>query len=480
LIAYLRVGHAAHLVLIELVEGLGGLLLADVEAAGLNDTLDFAGVHTSISVQVKAVEGLIQIEAGLALKALADGLSSNLNLKVHAPHVSELNLSVWVEAVITAIGRVLMVGGATVQHVIVVPVRWKESFGELIEAKTHVLVAVVAVDEKVDLIAGREDTDGRETLANVGSCNLATEVNIEDTEGVVDVEIGLVRERNLGGLKLTFKGDDVAKAIDQSVLLVEVEDGLLSGGAAHGAGAGGEVAGTTVTAAREVRAGGAGASTDGGAPTDGGASHGGTPHRVRSHGGTSHRGASHRVRSHRRASHRGATNGRAANGRAAHRWAANGAAVAVCGLSAGQVARLERGAVASGRSARDRLGSTDRVRAAHEFRELCVAETSITIGVHAADDGEELALAAVVSGGAKESAEVESINTSIVVFIDGAVGSHAGVVIATLKLALESFTATLEVDLLFDHIKESWLDIASEGVKTTDAGSGAVNCHVPE
>jgi hypothetical protein len=94
LIAYLRVGHAAHLVLIELFKGLGGLLLADVEATGLNDAPDLVLGHTAIIIQVKAIEGLVQIEAGLALEALADGLSSNLNLEVHAPHVSELNLSV--------------------------------------------------------------------------------------------------------------------------------------------------------------------------------------------------------------------------------------------------------------------------------------------------------------------------------------------------------------------------------------------------
>lgn len=48
--AELRVGHATHLVLVKLVQSGGSLLLADVEAAGLNDALDLTGVNTTIVI----------------------------------------------------------------------------------------------------------------------------------------------------------------------------------------------------------------------------------------------------------------------------------------------------------------------------------------------------------------------------------------------------------------------------------------------
>jgi hypothetical protein len=370
-VAYLRVGHAAHLVLVELVESGGSLLLAHVEAAGLDDTLDLAGVHTAVVVKVKTVESLVHVEAGLALETLAYCLSSNLYLEVDAPHVSELDLGVGVEAVVAAVDRVLVVGGTAVEHVRVVAISGEEGIGELVEVESEILVCVVAGDEKVNLITCREHTDGREALTDVSSGDVTTEVNVEDAESVVEVEVGLVGQSHLGLLKLTLKGDDVAHAVDKSVLLVKVEDGLLGGGSTDGAGAGVESAGAAVATAGEVSAVGARAVADGRA-ADGAASHGGatdgaaTDGRAATDGGESSRGASHGA----------ATDGRAVtDGRAA----TDGRATVDGGVSTGHGAGLEGGAVASalhqaaaavgalsaGHRGGDR-GASRRARAAHE------------------------------------------------------------------------------------------------------------------
>lgn len=136
---------------------------------------------------------------------MADGLSSNFDLEVDAPHVSELNLGVGVEAIIAAVDGVLVVGWATVQHVGVVAVGGEEGIGELIEAQTKILVSVVTGQEKINLFTGREDTDSRETLTDVSSRNVATVVNIKNAESIVQVEVGLVGKGNFGLLKLTLK-----------------------------------------------------------------------------------------------------------------------------------------------------------------------------------------------------------------------------------------------------------------------------------
>jgi hypothetical protein len=379
---------------------------------------------------------------------LADGLSSNFDLEVDAPHVSELNLGVGVEAIIAAVDGVLVVGWATVQHVGVVAVGGEEGIGELIEAQTKILVSVVTGQEKINLFTGREDTDSRETLTDVSSRNVATVVNIKNAESIVQVEVGLVGKGNFGLLKLTLKWDDVAESVNKTIFLVDVEDGLLGGGNANGAG-------------RR-------AATD--------------------------RWASHGAASHRRASHGGATDWAAADGRAhTDGGAADGAAVSVSGVSTRQGAGLEGGAVASalhhaaavvrrlGAGHRFSGGSTSRgVRGANEVGELGIAETSITISVHAANDGEELALARVVTARAEEWSKVVGINATIVVFVDGAVGSQGRVVVAGLELTLEDIKTALEVDLLLDNVEESGLDVTSQVVKSTDAASGAVDCDVPE
>jgi hypothetical protein len=399
---------------------------------------------------------------------LADGLSSNFDLEVDAPHVSELNLGVGVEAIIAAVDGVLVVGWATVQHVGVVAVGGEEGIGELIEAQTKILVSVVTGQEKINLFTGREDTDSRETLTDVSSRNVATVVNIKNAESIVQVEVRLVGKGNFGLLKLTLKWDDVAESVNKTIFLVDVEDGLLGGGNANGAGTRVDGARAAVTAAGVVSASGTRAATD--------------------------RWASHGAASHRRASHGGATDWAAADGRAhTDGGAADGAAVSVSGVSTRQGAGLEGGAVASalhhaaavvrrlGAGHRFSGGSTSRgVRGANEVGELGIAETSITISVHAANDGEELALARVVTARAEEWSKVVGINATIVVFVDGAVGSQGRVVVAGLELTLEDIKTALEVDLLLDNVEESGLDVTSQVVKSTDAASGAVDCDVPE
>jgi len=72
------------------------------------------------------------------------------------------------------------------------------------------------------------------------------------------------------------------------------------------------------------------------------------------------------------------------------------------------------------------------------------------------------------------------INATIVVFVDGAVGSQGRVVVAGLELTLEDIKTALEVDLLLDNVEESGLDVTSQVVKSTDAASGTVDCDVPE
>ena len=64
--------------------------------------------------------------------------------------------------------------------------------------------------------------------------NIASEMGVEDSEGVLKVEIALESEVSLVGLKFALKVDGVAKSVDKAVLLMDSEDGALGGGQPHG------------------------------------------------------------------------------------------------------------------------------------------------------------------------------------------------------------------------------------------------------
>jgi len=269
---YLRIRDSTSSCLIEFLSELGSLLVGDVEAARLNQSLKLVLGHGTIIIQVAGVESLIDVEARLSLESLTDGLSGDLGLEVNSPHVSELNLSVSHEAVITSVERVSVVRGTSVDHVSIVRVLGNKGIGELVESKSAVSVAVVSSHEQLNLLGGGVNSDGGEPISEISDRNPTTEVLVEDSEGILQVEITLKSKRSLGGLDLTLKGDSLAKRSNELILLVQMKNGA-SGGR------GASVHGTDLTARR---------ASSGGAFSDRrGASCGGSERSTGSSGGVS-------------------------------------------------------------------------------------------------------------------------------------------------------------------------------------------------
>ena len=73
-----------------------------------------------------------------------------------APHVSELDLRVGEEAVITLMQVLSVIGGATVQHMAVVVVVREESLAKLFEAQAVVSVHIVSRKEQCNLVSSWE------------------------------------------------------------------------------------------------------------------------------------------------------------------------------------------------------------------------------------------------------------------------------------------------------------------------------------
>ena len=122
-----------------------------------------------------------------------------------------------------------MVGATTLGHVGVVSIEGEAGIGELAHGEAAVASGVVPRDEEVELLTGWEDTDGGESLTELSHGDVAAVVDVEDLEGVSQVEVGLQGEVDLLSLDLILSADHVTETIDELILVSDGEDGLARG-----------------------------------------------------------------------------------------------------------------------------------------------------------------------------------------------------------------------------------------------------------
>jgi len=191
LFSELSEGDSAVLVLVHFLDDLGGLLLTDVEATRLDQALELFASDPAVVVHVEGVECLVDVEVGLALEALSDGLSGDLTAEVLAEDGAELELGVGEEAVVAAVKRVAVIGATALGHASVVSIKGEQGVAELAHVEAAVTSCIVAGDEEVELLAGGEDTDCGKTLTKISDSDTAEVVHIEDLKSISEVEIGL-------------------------------------------------------------------------------------------------------------------------------------------------------------------------------------------------------------------------------------------------------------------------------------------------
>lgn len=80
----------------------------------------------------------------------------------------------------------------------------------------------------------------------------------------------------------------------------------------------------------------------------------------------------------------------------------------------------------------------------------------------------------------QETAQVVGINTSVVVLVNGAVGSEDGIVVADFEVTLQDVESALQIDFLLEDVQKSMLDVARKRVEATDTLSRSVNSDVAE
>ena len=105
---------------------------------------------------------------------------------------------------------------------------------------------------------------------------------------------------------------------------------------------------------------------------------------------------------------------------------------------------------------------------------------SVTIGVDASHDSEKLSLGGIVATVSKECSQVQSVDSSIIVAIDGTIGSEGRVVISHFELTLQDVETTHQVDLFLEDIGDGALDIQGKAVKAANTMGWAVKGDVSE
>lgn len=154
------------------------------------------------------------------------------------------------------------------------------------------------------------------------------------------------------------------------------------------------------------------------------------------------------------------------------------------GAEGAGVAALEQSASVpfggGGSLAHLKAGSGGRVGGADELGELGVRQLGITVGVNTSHDGKQLSLAGVVANVSEEGAKVESVDPSIVVAVDAAVGSKGREVVANLNLTLQDVKAAHQVDLLLEDVEKGALNIVGQAVEAADTVRRAVEGDVSE
>lgn len=143
-----------------------------------------------------------------------------------SPHVLELEGGGWEVAVISSDWSWSVVRWSSLNLAGVVRIVSKESIAELAESESSVTVLVPSGNEEIDLLGSWEHVDGVEAGSELVSVDSSVSWDIEDLEGISEVEVVSVGKRDLGVLNLHFLVADVLETMNKLILVIDSEDWL--------------------------------------------------------------------------------------------------------------------------------------------------------------------------------------------------------------------------------------------------------------
>ena len=142
------------------------------------------------------------------------------------PHVLELEGGIWKEAVISSDWSWSVVGWSSHNQVSVVSIMGKESGLKLSGVESSVSALVVSLYKEIYLLVGWEHVDGIESGSELIGINGSVSWDVEDVEGVSEVEVVLLGESDLGVLDLLLLITEVLESVHKLILIIDSENWL--------------------------------------------------------------------------------------------------------------------------------------------------------------------------------------------------------------------------------------------------------------
>jgi len=125
---------------------------------------------------------------------------------VSSPKRSEFYLGIGKEAVISSVHcSSSRISRAAADHLRVVWISREEGLAELCEGEASVVSSVVASHEQLNFFTSGVDTDLVESLSNIVDGDVSSSSCVENVVGVIDIEILLVSNLDLGTLYFSFE-----------------------------------------------------------------------------------------------------------------------------------------------------------------------------------------------------------------------------------------------------------------------------------
>ena len=101
-----------------------------------------------------------------------------------------------------------------------------ESFRELVELNSSISRLVPSSDEEFNFLVSWEDVDGIESASELVGVDGSVVWDIEDVEGISQVEVVLLGKGNLSVLEILLLVAEVLQTVDHFIFVVDSEDWL--------------------------------------------------------------------------------------------------------------------------------------------------------------------------------------------------------------------------------------------------------------
>jgi len=182
------------------------LLLGSEVAVLVQEFLELISTNVAVLVLVQSLEAFVLIEQRSSVQLLSDALGvgdvADDSLDGLLQQVDSLITEDLVQRNVLSVRR-----NSVVQDLTVAGVLGGQDVAEGSESEDSFVVSVVSLQEKGDFIEGWEDSELVEGVLDLSSANESLAFDIEELEGVQEVEVSSDSEINLDVLQVLVEGD---------------------------------------------------------------------------------------------------------------------------------------------------------------------------------------------------------------------------------------------------------------------------------